>query len=68
MMAESGLSYSSASLLAAINEKFGEEARFGICSGGNLTASELIKALTAKGKFVGGPDGFKFDPSGMCNH
>ncbi len=68
MMDESGLTYSRESLLAAINEKFGEGARFGICSGGNMTASELIEALAAKGKFVGEPDAFKFDPSAMCNH
>lgn len=68
MMDESGQAYSHASLLAAINEKFGEDARFGICSGGNMTASELIDALAAKGKFVGEPNAFKFDPSAMCNH
>ncbi|WP_309387816.1 YecH family metal-binding protein [Cerasicoccus frondis] len=68
MMDESGLTYSRASLLAAINEKFGKDARFGICSGGNLTASELIEELAAKGKFIGEPDAFKFDPSAMCNH
>lgn len=68
MMDESGLTYSRASLLEAINERFGEDARFGICSGGNMTASELIDALATKGKFVGEPDAFQFDLSAMCNH
>lgn len=68
MMDESGLTYTRASLLTAINKKFGENARFGICSGGNMTASELIEALAAKGKFVGPKDAFRFDPSTMCNH
>lgn len=68
MMDESGQSYSRETLLAAINEKFGDDARFGICSGGNMTASELIEALAAKGKFVGDEDAFRFDPSAMCNH
>lgn len=68
MMDESGQTYSRRSLLEAINKKFGPDARFGICSGGNMTADELIVALSAKGKFVGEVDAFKFDTSAMCNH
>lgn len=68
MMDHSGLTYSRATLLSAIHERFGEQARFGICSGGNLTAEELIDALWAKGKFAGEEDAFRFDPEAMCNH
>ncbi|GHC01062.1 YecH family metal-binding protein [Cerasicoccus arenae] len=68
MMDESGKTYSQESLLDAINKKFGDSTRFVICSGGNLTASELIEALDAKGKFIGEKDAFKFDPDAMCNH
>lgn len=68
MMIASGQTYSRESLLTAINEKFGEAARFHICSGGGMTADELIVALSAKGKFIGTEDAFVFDPSRMCQH
>lgn len=68
MIAASGRSYSNASLKAAIEEKFGPDARFHICSGGNMTAEELIDALWAKGKFSGTPEAFGFDPANRCNH
>mgnify|MGYP000350777894 CR=1 FL=1 len=68
MMIESGQSYSNQSLQAAIEDKFGLEARFYICSGGGMTASELIETLWAKDKFTGTPDAFVFDPANRCNH
>ena len=68
IMLESGILYSRKSLRQEIESIFGEEARFTICSGGGMTAEELIDALAAKGKFVGEPDAFTFDPARMCNH
>lgn len=68
MMLDSGQNYSRATLLEAIHEKFGKDSRFIICSGGNMTASELIDALAAKGKFVGEVEAFTFDPGTMCEH
>ena len=68
MMIESGLNYSNESLKTAIDTKFGTDARFFICSGGNMTANELIEALWAKGKFSGGVDSFVFDPANRCDH
>jgi len=68
MMIESGQHYSNESLKAAINLKFGTDARFYICSGGDMTASELIEALWAKDKFTGTPESFVFDPANRCNH
>ena len=68
MMIESGQSYNDESLQQAINLKFGTDARFYICSGGGMTANELIEALWAKGKFTGTPEAYVFDPSDRCNH
>lgn len=68
MMIESGHPYSNESLKQAIDQKFGTSARFFICSGGDMTSSELIEALWAKGKFTGSEDSFVFDPANRCNH
>jgi len=68
MMIASGIQYSVASLEAAIHEKCGTEARFHICSGGGMTASQLIETLWAKVKFAGTPEAFAFDTSKRCNH
>jgi probable metal-binding protein len=68
MMITTGHNYSNESLKAAIDLKFGTEARFYICSGGDLTANELIEELWAKDKFSGTPDAYRFDPSDRCDH
>ena len=68
MMIESGHTFSNESLQAAIHTKFGTDARFYICSGGNMTSDELIEALWAKGKFTGTTESFVFDPENRCNH
>ena len=68
MMIASGIQYSVKSLIEAIDEKFGTEARFYICSGGGMTAAQLIETLRAKGKFAGTPESFIFDTSKRCNH
>ncbi len=68
MMIESGHPYSNKSLEQAISLKFGSTARFFICSGGGMSANELIEALWAKGKFTGTTESFVFDPANRCNH
>ncbi len=68
MMMESGHKYSRESLIETINERFGENARFYICSGGGMTASELVEKLMAKGKFIGEETAFEFNPATKCNH
>lgn len=68
MMIASGKSYSRESLRQAIDEKFGKDARFHICTGSGFTADELIVELSKKGKFVGTEEAFTFDTTRMCNH
>ncbi len=63
-----GNSYTEESLLAAIREKFGEDARFHTCSASDMTASELIAFLRARGKFMPSDGGFAFDPAKRCSH
>ena len=68
MMIESGQNYSNESLKTIIDTTFGTAARFFICSGGDMTADELIEVLWAKGKFSGSTKSFVFDPATRCNH
>uniref|UniRef100_UPI0008F8779F YecH family metal-binding protein n=1 Tax=Klebsiella pneumoniae TaxID=573 RepID=UPI0008F8779F len=48
MMLASGESWTVASLEAAIRRRFGEEARFHICSAENLSAAQLVAFLENK--------------------
>lgn len=68
MMVDAGRPYSTESLQAAIDERFGKDARFYICSGGDMSAAELIETLWSKGKFVGTSESFVFDTGKRCNH
>lgn len=68
MMSTSGRSYNRASLIQAIEEKFGRDARFYICSGGGMSPAELVETLAAKGKFTGSAEAFIFNPATRCNH
>lgn len=68
MMMNADHGFSTESLVAAIHDHFGENARFTICSGSGMTAAELVAALAAKGKFTGPENDFRFDPSRMCSH
>jgi len=67
MMVKSGRKYSRDSLVAAIDEKFGANARFVICSGGNLNAAELVDTLIARGKFTGDESALEFHPASSCS-
>ncbi|MBC2593037.1 YecH family protein [Ruficoccus amylovorans] len=68
MMSESDRTFSRQSLIEAIRNTFGEQARFYICSGGGMDAEELVDTLIAKGKFQGPADAFQFNPQAMCDH
>ncbi len=67
MMHTAGKTYNRSSLLEDMRMKFGEEARFHICDMQDLTAEKLVDILTARGKFVGTPDAFMFNPSTRCS-
>lgn len=50
MMIDSGESFSTASLIAAIEQRFGADARFHTCSQQDLTAAQLVDFLASRGK------------------
>jgi|TARA_Y100000294_G_scaffold164234_1_gene170822 probable metal-binding protein len=68
MMIESGKEYTKDSLLAAIKEKFGEDARFHTCSADNMDCEGIISFLEARGKFIETDTGFKTEKDRICNH
>lgn len=68
MMLSSGRTFSRTSLIETIDQKFGKDARFYICSGGGMTAAQLVDTLAAKGKFMGTEEAFEFNPDRRCDH
>lgn len=68
LMLENGGSFTPTSLKAAIDARFGTEARFHTCSAQDLSAAELIDFLAAKGKFVARGDGFNTAADKICQH
>ena len=68
MMIASGESYSKESLVAAIESRFGEDARFHTCSAENMSAAELVAFLEKKGKFIPVNAGFTTTESKICRH
>ncbi|WP_409421847.1 YecH family metal-binding protein [Pseudaeromonas sp. ZJS20] len=68
MMLELGGSFSKQSLQAAIEAKFGAEARFHTCSAEGMDAAALIDFLQAKGKFVPQGEGFNTEAERICQH
>lgn len=68
MMIASGESYTKESLVLAIENRFGESARFHTCSAENMTAAELVAFLEKKGKFVPVDAGFTTAESKICRH
>ena len=66
MMLENGGVYTKATLRAAIDERFGEGARFYTCSAENMTADELVAFLEGRGKFIHEGEGFRIEPDRMC--
>ncbi len=68
MMMSSNKGYNRDELLADINNKFGEKARFHTCSADDLSAEALIDFLAERGKFMDKDAGFTADRSKMCGH
>lgn len=62
-------SYTEASLIEAIIEKFGKDQKFYACSAENMDIYELVEFLKMKGKFMPAEEtGFTVDMSKVCNH
>jgi len=68
MMLESAEQYSQESLVAAINTRFGGDARFHTCSAEEMTAAELVAFLASRGKFIPVEEGFSTHQSKICSH
>lgn len=66
-----GNSYTESSLLDAIHQKFGKDARFHTCSQADMNAEQLIAFLKVKGKFkpsVSDDTEFTVDKKTICHH
>ncbi len=57
-----------AALVAAIEDRFGAEARFHTCSAEGMDARHLVAFLTERGKFVPVEAGFNTSPEKICSH
>lgn len=68
MMIDSQQPYTKLSLVEAINEKFGADARFHTCSAENMTAAELVDFLENKRKFIPADTGFTTNENKICKH
>lgn len=68
MMIDSGESFSTASLITAIEQHFGADARFHTCSLQDLTAAQLVDFLASRGKFIPSDNGFNTHSSKICQH
>ena len=68
MMRASTQPFTRESLVAAILERFGAEARFHTCSAEGMTANELVEFLAARQKFKSVGDGFVVNPDRVCQH
>jgi probable metal-binding protein len=64
----SGRHFTTATLVAFIEQEFGPAARFHTCSTDGLTATELVRFLAARGKFSGHESAFTVDPARVCQH
>jgi probable metal-binding protein len=68
MMLGSETAWTAATLVAAIKEKFGEQARYHTCSARGLDAEALVAFLAQKGKFIDEGQGFTTSPDKICQH
>lgn len=60
--------FARATLLEAMQVKFGPEARYHTCSAENMTADQLIDFLAQRGKFKGSAAAFTVDTDRVCRH
>jgi len=68
MMLGSEQGFTKDSLIIAIAERFGHDARFHTCSAEDMTAETLIQFLQDKGKFIPAGGGFSTQADKICNH
>ncbi|KAG9396025.1 putative metal-binding protein [Carpediemonas membranifera] len=68
MMLENPAGFTRETLQVAINARFGADARFHTCSAENMTASQLIDFLEARGKFSSVGEKFNTNPDRICKH
>lgn len=68
MIIDSQRAWTREALIAAIQEKFGNDARFHTCSASEMDAEALIDFLEAREKFVPKGDGFTTTTDHVCDH
>lgn len=68
MMLEKGGTFTRASLMQAMAERFGADARFHTCRASEMDAAALIDFLAARGKFIDSAEGFQTHADKICKH
>ena len=68
MMLTSGKTYTKATLVTDIINKFGRDSKFHTCSAADMTAEELVAFLEARGKFKLQAGGFQTSKDVICQH
>ncbi|OCG09105.1 metal-binding protein [Gilliamella sp. wkB178] len=66
-----GNNYTESSLLQAIEQRFGKDAKFHTCSKSDMDAQQLINFLKERGKFKPADSNdtkFTVDTKKICNH
>jgi probable metal-binding protein len=68
MIVDSGRPWKRDELLAAIDSRWGADARFHTCSAEGMDSAALIQFLSMRGKFIESDEGVVMDRSKVCNH
>ncbi|NDL64942.1 YecH family metal-binding protein [Acerihabitans arboris] len=68
MMLATQESFTTNTLVAGIEARFGPDARFHTCSAADLDARALVDFLAARGKFVARDAGFTTGENKICQH
>lgn len=68
MMINADRPFTTETLIAAIDSRFGADARFHTCSAHDMSAAELVQFLADKGKFIAQDNGFTTHESKVCRH
>jgi probable metal-binding protein len=65
-----GQTFTDASLISAMHNTFGDDAKYYSCSQNDMTAEQLIAFLKSKGKLVEVDGGYTVNtaPGGSCGH
>ena len=68
MMLETEKIYTDATLIEAIEKRFGTDTSFFTCSASEMNAAELVNFLKSKGKFMPSGEGYILAGNTMCSH